>query len=166
MRSDTSTLVTEQPLRAAFDEHYPGLVRLLLVMTGRREVAEDLAQEAFVRLAPKIAHLATEEVGPYVRRIGLNLWKNHLRRLAIEVRVRRRDRTAPPDHAEWVDRRLDVARAVRRLPARQRACVVLRFYEDLSEAAVADIVGCSVGSVKTHTSRGLARLRKELGDED
>ncbi|TMK84544.1 MAG: SigE family RNA polymerase sigma factor [Actinobacteria bacterium] len=158
--------VSEGSLRSAFEEHYVHLVRLLAFLTGRREAAEDLAQEAFVRLAPKIDHLSADEVGPYVRRIAINLWKNHRRRLAMEFRARIREGPWPVDASQSVPSRVDMARAIRRLPARQRACVVLRFYEDMPEAAVAETLGCSVGSVKTHTSRGLARLRKELGHED
>jgi RNA polymerase sigma-70 factor (sigma-E family) len=166
MAAVASVQVRNEPLRVAFDEHYVGIVRLLWALTGNREIAEDLAQDAFVRLAPKMRALGKEEVGPYVRRIAINLWKNHLRRLAIEIRVRRHEVVTPRDAAESPDRWLDVATAVRRLPGRQRACVVLRFYEDLPESAVAEILGCSVGSVKTHTSRGLIKLRKELSHED
>jgi RNA polymerase sigma factor (sigma-70 family) len=55
---------------------------------------------------------------------------------------------------------------VRKLPSGQRACLVLRYYEDLSERATAEVLGCSIGSVKSQTSRALAKLRKELKDED
>jgi DNA-directed RNA polymerase specialized sigma24 family protein len=58
-----------------------------------------------------------------------------------------------------------VRRALAALPARQRAALVLRYFEDLPEAQVADLLGCSVGTVKTHTSRGIRRLRELLGDE-
>ena len=58
-----------------------------------------------------------------------------------------------------------VRRALAAVPARQRAALVLRYFEDLPEAQVADLLGCSVGTVKTHTSRGIRRLRELLGDE-
>jgi DNA-directed RNA polymerase specialized sigma24 family protein len=106
----------DEMLRDAFEEHYVLVVRLLIILTGRQDVAEDLAQEAFVRLAPKIQGLSEDAVGPYVRRIGINLWKNHVRRLGIELRARRRESPRPADAAESVHWRVDIARAVRRLP--------------------------------------------------
>ncbi|GHE09075.1 hypothetical protein GCM10011381_12220 [Klenkia taihuensis] len=70
-----------------------------------------------------------------------------------------REDTGPAD-------RLDLWRALTALPARMRAVLVLRFYEDLSEAATAELLGCSVGTVKSQTSRGLARLRTHLPADD
>jgi RNA polymerase sigma-70 factor (sigma-E family) len=154
-----------EPLRAAFEEHYSGVVRFCALLSGRRELAEDLAQEAFVKLAPKIDRLDPEVVGPYVRRIAVNLWKNRLRRLALERR--HRDEAArPPAELPPVEQRDELMAALRRLPVRQRACIVLRYYEDLSEKDTAATLGCSVGTVKSSTSRGLDRLRKELSDAD
>jgi RNA polymerase sigma-70 factor (sigma-E family) len=153
-------------LRMAFEAHYAGVARLCLLLCGSREEAEDLAQEAFVRLAPRLEDLDLEAVGPYVRRIAVNLWKNRLRRLALEVKGKVRlgslRRTIDEPGREEHER---VWQAVRRLPKGQRACVVLRYYEDLSEAEAAEVLGRSLGTVKSQTSRGLARLRKELGDE-
>src|SRR5205807_5458807 len=114
-------------------------------------------------LARKIDRLEPTAVGPYVRRTATNLWKNRLRRLALERRHR-------PDAAEAsvslppIEERDAVMAALRRLPIRQQACLVLRYYEDRSEKDTAAALGCSVGTVKSTTSRALARLRKDLSD--
>ena len=98
LREDVATEArsAEGPLREAFEIHYERLVRLCFLLTGRRDAAEDVVQEAFVRLAGKIDRLDAEAVGPYVRRIALNLWKNRLRRLALELR----HRSSEPPRAE------------------------------------------------------------------
>jgi RNA polymerase sigma-70 factor (sigma-E family) len=157
--------LVDEPLRAAFEEHYAGVVRFCALLSGRRDVAEELAQEAFVRLAPKIDGLERAAVGPYVRRIAVNLWKNRLRRLALE---RRHPDVTPPQPVAGpaFEDRDELWGAVLRLPVRQRACLVLRYYEDLSEKDTAATLGCSIGTVKSTTSRALARLRKELTDAD
>jgi RNA polymerase sigma-70 factor (sigma-E family) len=155
--------LVDEPLRAAFEEHYSRVVQFCLLLSGRRDVAEDLAQEAFVRLAGRIERLDREAIGPYVRRIAVNLWKNRLRRAALELRHRSRGRepeTGPPS----LEERDEMWTAVKRLPVRQRACVVLRYYEDLAEKDVAATLGCSVGTVKSQTSKALTKLRKELSD--
>jgi RNA polymerase sigma-70 factor (sigma-E family) len=152
-------------LRLAFEAHYPGLVRFSALISGEPSVAEDLAQEAFVRAADRIERVDASKIGAYLRRTALNVWKNRLRRMAVERRARVRASERPPA-ASSPEERDAVWGAVRRLPAGQRACLVLRYYEDLSERETADVLGCSVGTVKSQTSRALARLRKELSDED
>jgi RNA polymerase sigma factor (sigma-70 family) len=124
-------------------------------------MAEEIVQEAFVRALPKLPSLAEEAVYPYLRRAVLNLWKNRLRRMVLERRYERAGRVEQDPAAVIVERDA-VWGVVLRLPPRQRACIVLRYYEDLPEREVADILGCSVGTVKSHTSRGLARLRDEV----
>jgi RNA polymerase sigma-70 factor (sigma-E family) len=156
----------QDPVRRAFEAHYGRLVRLAALLLGRSEGAEDLAQDAFVKAAMKIEALPDDEVGPYLRRVLLNLWKNRLRRLAVERRFRFRVARPDVEQPGTFEERDAMWRAVQALPSRQRACLVLRYYEDLSERTVAEIMGCSVGTVKSQTSRGLARLRKELGSED
>jgi RNA polymerase sigma-70 factor (sigma-E family) len=155
----------EEAMRAAFEEHYLPLLRLCMLLSGQKQVAEDIVQEAFVRAAPSFARLGTDEVGPYLRRVVVNLWKNRLRRLRLERRAMARLVGDSRASRHSVEGRLSLWSLVLRLPDRQRACVVLRFYEDLPERAVASILSCSVGTVKSHTARGLARLRKELEDE-
>ena len=166
MRQDVATDAgfVGEPLRAAFEEHYSRLVGLCFLLTGRRDMAEDVAQEAFVRLATRIHGLEPEAVGPYVRRIAVNLWKNRLRRMALEVRHRRE--APPPGGRTAFEDRDELWTLVKGLPPRQRACVVLRYYEDLSEGDAAAALGCSIGTVKSQTSKALARLRKEFGHVD
>ena len=150
-------------LRTAFEQHAARLLGLSILLTGRREIAEDLVQDAFVRLAPKMDALDADAVWPYLRRIAVNLWKNRLRRLALETRHRGVEPVTAPDPdpdraAVWV--------AVQSLPPRQRTTVVLRFYEDLTEAETARVMGCAVGTVKSQTAKALAKLERELEDAD
>jgi RNA polymerase sigma-70 factor (sigma-E family) len=153
-----------EAMREAFDQHYLALLRLCVLLSGSRELAEDLVQEAFVRAAQKIQYLPPDEVRPYLRRAAVNLWKKRLRRIVLETR-HRGDRSVSRVQALSLEDRDALWRAVIRLPDRQRACLVLRYFEDMSERAVAETLGCSVGTVKSHTSRALTRLRKEVTDE-
>jgi RNA polymerase sigma-70 factor (sigma-E family) len=138
------------------------LLRLCVLLSGDRHVAEDIVQDVFVKVAPRIDEVSAERVGSYLRKVAVNLWKNRLRSLVRERRAR--GRTVIETVAGGVGRedRAVLRAAVLGLPKRQRACLVLRYYEDLSEREVASVLGCSIGTVKSQTSRGLARLRREL----
>jgi RNA polymerase sigma-70 factor (sigma-E family) len=156
----------QEALRAAYEEHYVPLLRLCVLLSGDRHVAEDIVQDAFVRVAPRIGNVSAEHWSPYLRRVVLNLWKNRLRSLTRERRARDRsaiDRVADPIGRED---RAALRSAVLRLPKKQRACLILRYYEDLPEREVASLLGCSIGTVKSQTSRALARLRREFEGED
>lgn len=141
------------------------LLRLCVLLSGDRQVAEDIVQDAFVRVAPRIGEVHTEHMASYLRTVAVNLWKNRLRSLARERRAR--DRSAMDPVTDPIGREEGAAlwAAVLRLPKRQRACLVLRYYEDLPEREVASVLGCSIGTVKSQTSRALARLRKEFEGE-
>ncbi|HEX9236509.1 MAG TPA: SigE family RNA polymerase sigma factor [Actinomycetota bacterium] len=152
------------PLRTAFEQHSGTLLRLCALLLGRREGAEDLMQESFVRLAPKVSRLEPEIVWPYLRRIAVNLANDRFRRMALDFRARTQQVPGPSESPDAAVAQ-EVWEAVRRLPARQRACVVLRYYEDMTEKQIAEALGCSVGTVKSSASRALDHLRKELGDE-
>lgn len=166
MNAATATRASaREKLRDAFEDHYRPLVRFCALVSGEPSAAEDLAQEAFVRTAERIDRVDVAKVGAYLRRTALNVWKNRLRRLMVERRARARRPDEPPEPSSAEDRDL-LWSAVRRLPPGQRACLALRFYEDLSERETAEVMGCSIGTVKSQTSRALARLRKELSDED
>jgi RNA polymerase sigma-70 factor (sigma-E family) len=144
------------------------LTRTAYFLTADRHLAEDLVQtalaETYVRW-PGIRDTAKAEA--YARRVLVNAnaawWR---RRSATEVPVSSAPDAARPDDTAAVTERAPLLDALRQLPARQRAAVVLRFYDDLSEAETARALGCSVGSVKRHTARGLDRLRRLVdGDE-
>lgn len=137
-----------------------------LLTAGDRQAAEDLVQtalaQAFVAWR-RIREPAAREA--YVRRTLTRAAIRRTRRLAwrAEVLV-----VEPPvgsigDLSEPVDQRLTVWPMLRALPARQRAVLVLRYYEDLSEAQIADALRCSPGTVKSHASRALETLRSQLG---
>jgi RNA polymerase sigma factor (sigma-70 family) len=122
-------------------------------VTGVRTDAEDIAQEAMVRAYSRWEQIG-DHVEPWVTRVATNLALDSVRRRRYGFRL-------PSRHPEQlaVDDRLDLARAIARLPKRQREAVALRFIADLAEADVARLMGCSAGSVKQHASRGLASLR-------
>lgn len=153
-------------LEELYVAHHDHLVRLAMVCSGDPTVAEDTAQEAFVRLGRSRRWPAPGSELAYLRRTVVNLVHGHHRKLA----VRRAPRPAPPDPRSD-DPALDaasseslrrIAHAVRALPPRQRDCVVLHYFADLSEAVVAQTLGVTAGSVKTHLHRARATLAEAL----
>jgi RNA polymerase sigma-70 factor (sigma-E family) len=152
-------------LRHAYEHHGARLLRLATLVAGSRDVGEEIMQEAFVRAATTLPRLSDEETGPYLRTVALNVWRNRLRRLLLEHRVRMPWIAPSTDERSFEDRDA-LWRAMRRLPPRQRACLVLRYYEDLSERETATALRCSVGTVKSLSSRGIARLRREMQGVD
>lgn len=154
-----------EALREAFEQHYPWLVRLCGLLSGRPDMAEDLAQECFVRSARRIGQLPRGEWSPYLRTVAVNLWRSHLKRMKLERRSRQRMETWITDSGSAIGEREDLWRGLRSLGHGQRACIVLRYYLDMSERDVAGTLGCSVGTVKSQTSKGLSRLRRVMGDD-
>jgi RNA polymerase sigma-70 factor (sigma-E family) len=150
---------------ALFDAHFGRAVRLAwLLAPGDPGAAEDAAADAIARVWPKWAKGGISDFWPYLRIAVVNGVRGRGRRVAIG---RRHEPTlveaSVTDAFEIavVDRAV-LADALRALPDRQRTAVVLRFYEDLSEAECARVMSCSVGTVKSTTSRGLAALRAQL----
>jgi RNA polymerase sigma-70 factor (sigma-E family) len=146
----------------------PTLLRTTYAVTGDRQLAEDAVQVAFAKAYASWArvHRASDPTA-YVRRIAINAAIGHHRRASFRRETpvdRLPDRTADagPDLLE----RDEVWRAVRALPPRQRAVVVLRYYEDLSERQIADALGCRPGTVKSQAAAALATLRARLGELD
>ena len=131
------------------------MVRLAHLITGSNAVAEEVVQEAFIRLQEHWDR--AENPTGYLRTIVTNLCRTQLRRRDHERRL------APPTQLVAFQPEIDETwAAVCRLPFRQRAALALRFYEDLDEAEIARILGCRPGTVKSTVHRGLARLRKEM----
>jgi RNA polymerase sigma factor (sigma-70 family) len=134
---------------------WPGLVRLGRLLTGSQEQGEDIAQEAVLGLLRRESVLAPRA---YLRRSMVNLSINHARRTSRERFYLAGIREL---HVQTSD--IDeIWPVVVGLPARQRAVVVLRYYEDLSEADIAAVLGCRPGTVKSLAARALKRLRQEL----
>ena len=139
------------------------LLRTALLLTGQRAEAEDLVQIALERAYRHWPRICRSE-GPerYVRKILARASAERWRRLA-----RRPERAMPAaehgpveqDRTNEIADRDYLLRALAALPPRQRAVVVLRYFDDLSEAETAQMLGCSLGTVKSQTARGLARLR-------
>ena len=142
----------------------PDGIRLAFLLTGDRALAEDLVQDAFARLVGRLQHLRDRGAfGAYLRRTIVNLATSHFRRRRVERAYL--ERLAAATSAVTNDNDdLDEAmhRVLLRLPQRQRAAIVLRFYEDLSDVQTAEILRCSAGNVRSLVSRGMASLREAL----
>jgi RNA polymerase sigma-70 factor (sigma-E family) len=145
--------------------HHPSAVGLAFLLTGDRHHAEDLAQEAFVRLAGRFGHLRhVEAFEAYLRRTIVNLHTSSLRRKRLERAHAAREAARPrsADVQPDVARQEDIWRSLRELPARQRAAVVLRYYGDLSEREAAEALGCSVPALKSMVARAIRTLRERV----
>lgn len=162
------TIDPDRLVAALFRQEGANLVRLARLFTDDRNAAEDLVQEAFIRLH-RSAHRIEDpaKAAPYLRSILLNLARDHNRRGLMSFRHQEAavPETSPDCPAEQVVRdetQETVLEALRSLPPRQRDCLVLRFYFDLSGPEIAETLGISPNSVKTHCRRGLAALKDRL----
>ena len=142
----------------------PALIRLAYLLTGDQHAAEDLLQTALMKTAGRWRHLRHEDPEAYVRTVmyrdQVSRWRRRRRRTEVPVHSPpERPYADPSGHA---DIRLTMRRALLCLPPDQRAVLVLRYYEDLPETAVAELLGCSVGTVRSRTHRAVTRLRALL----
>jgi RNA polymerase sigma-70 factor (sigma-E family) len=162
---DSGALVAE-----LFERESTALVRLARLFTDDRNAAEDLVQEAFVRLH-HAAHRIDDRTraAAYLRSIVLNLARDHNRRGLMSLR--HFEALTPEASPQALDDRIvldeqqaAVVEALHALSPQQRDCLVLRFYLELSERETADTLGISPNSVKTHCRRGFDRLRTRLAD--
>jgi RNA polymerase sigma-70 factor (sigma-E family) len=157
--------VDEGSFAAVFNAHHHQAVRLAYLLVSDADQAEDVVSEAFAKVYVRWRKGEVRDVGAYVRRAVANEASSRLRRRYLERRVAG-ERSGDDRGVRLVDEdaadRDAVWRGIQGLPARQRAAVVLRYYEDLSEAETAEVLGCSVGTVKSNTSRGLAKLQALL----
>jgi RNA polymerase sigma-70 factor (sigma-E family) len=150
-------------LAEVYVRHAPEGIRLAYLLTGDRALAEDLVQEAFLRFVGRLHFVRNPDaVEGYLRRTIVNLSKNHFRHQAVE-------RSYLARHAgEVVEGRADpdvptyetIRTALLALPVRQRAAIVLRYYEDLPEGQIAEILGCRPATVRSLVARGLEALRQ------
>ena len=143
----------------------PALLATAYLLTGDRHRAEDLLQSALAKALRHWSRIRRQgSAEPYVRRIMVNeqrsWWRSRRGYPVADVP----DRPTSSGDPAGMSERDAVWQALRRLPPRTRAVLVLRYWEDLSEAETAQILDCSVGSVKSQASRGLRRLAEVLGE--
>jgi RNA polymerase sigma-70 factor (sigma-E family) len=149
----------------------PALTQAAFLLTGDRHRAEDLVQTALARSYAAWDRIERTDPEAYVRRVMLNAYRSWCRRrpwreAPSDVVVEQADaahRGHEPDHATEAAERDLVWRALAALSPQQRAVVVLRYYEDRSDAEIAELLGCSVGTVKRQSARALAKLRGPAG---
>jgi RNA polymerase sigma-70 factor (sigma-E family) len=152
-------------------EHYRALVRMATLVVGDVGVAEQVTQDAFVKLHLRWGGLRRLDRAPaYLRSTVLNGARSHLRRRKVSDRYDARRTAGPasatPESSALAGAERDrVVGALGLLPERQREAVVLRYYLDLPEADIAAAMGVSAGSVKSHLHRGLAALARHLGED-
>ena len=136
------------------------LQRTAYLLTGDWALAEDLLQTALARIYPRWDRIVRDDPDAYVRKVLVNTWSSWWRRKwRGEVPSDALVDTAGMDPYAEADRRRAVAAALAGLPPKQRATVVLRFHEDMTEAQVAAVLGVSIGTVKSQTAKALAKLR-------
>jgi RNA polymerase sigma-70 factor (ECF subfamily) len=152
----------DEAFEFAFRDLHPRARRLALRIVGEPAVADEIASEALARAFADWKKLrSVDYLDAWVLRVTTNL--------ALHVAMRRKVRLLPPPPLEPQDGvavRMGLVAALRRLPARQREAVALRYLADMSEDDVARSLGVSAGTVKQHVHRGLASLRALLGDEN
>jgi RNA polymerase sigma-70 factor (sigma-E family) len=139
-----------------------GLLRVAYLLMGERGAAEDLVQEVLEQMYVHWRRIRGGVPEAYARRALVNRATNRWRRRRPETALNEVD-VSSPDHSEGVAVRTAVLEALRELPPKQRATVVLRYLEDLPVAEVAAAMNCSIGTVKSNTKRGIDRLREVLG---
>lgn len=153
---------------ALFDRTYAPMCRLAYVIVGDAALAEEIVMESMLKTFKGWTRIRDmERIDAYVRRAVVNMCRSKIRRKVVEARVNQtihhRDERKAPD---WDPERHETSRlvwaAVRELPERQRACVVLRYFEDLPEAQIAEALQCSVGTVKSQLSKARAKLESAL----
>ena len=154
---------------AAFSEFVEArshaLLRTAYLMVGDHQLAQDLLQEALIKTLiawPKLRDPA--KVDAYVRRTVVTTAITWRRRRSFHERpVQPMPEVSGVDQVEALATHQVLVAQLRQLSPRQRAAIVLRYYEDLTESQTADVMGCSVGAVKSHVSVGLSRLRERMG---
>lgn len=158
----------EEAVAELFDRHYAPLCRLAYVILGDAALAEEIVMESLLKTFTGWGRLRdVDRIDAYLKRAVINLCRSKIRRKMIEARVNsvihHRDELKAPD---WDPERHETGRlvweAVAQLPERQRACVVLRYFEDLPEAEIAEILDCSVGTVKSQLSKARAKMEPVL----
>jgi RNA polymerase sigma-70 factor (sigma-E family) len=165
----SGTMDPDALVQALFAAEGQRLVSLARFFVDDQTAAEDLVQEAFIRLSRSAARIRdADKAAAYLRSIVINLARDHNRRGLVSLRHRpppQPDEPSAEERAAATESRREVVEAIRRLPRRQRDCVVMRYYLDLPPDEIAATLGLSTNSVKTHLQRGLRALETMLREE-
>lgn len=167
--AETGTGSLSRTIDDLYREYAGHAYRLAYLMTQDREVAGDLVQDAFVRVIARFGHLRRPaSFEQYLRRTVVNLANGHFRKQSLEKRyvARQKYQKPQPDDVAEIELRYDLGRRLLQLPPRQRIALVLRYYEDLSEHQIADLLGISARAVNSLVTRGLDKLRQQEGSHD
>ncbi|HVM33974.1 MAG TPA: SigE family RNA polymerase sigma factor [Actinomycetota bacterium] len=159
---------THAGLYELYELHADRAKRLAYLLTGDPDLAEDLLQDAFVKVAGAFRGIRKPEAfGGYLRTTIVNLARSYFRRSKSERAYLEKERARPARANEQPDLavRTDLFQALQKLSVRQRTAVVLRYYEDLSERQAADVLGLSVPALKSLVNRAMENLRAEVGSE-
>ena len=155
--------VADGSFEAFVAERSTTLLRTAYLLTGDRGHAEDLLQTALIKTYRHWGRIDHDDPTPFVRRVLVTTHAGWRRRLRVSEFVSNTPLLAGASEPAFdPGERDEMTAALAQLPPRMRAVLVLRYWEDLSEAGTAEVLGCSVNTVKTHTTRGLARLRELL----
>jgi RNA polymerase sigma-70 factor (sigma-E family) len=160
----------DRKISALFSQHYDRLCGLAAVILGDADLAEEIVMEAIAKTFTGWNRIRNQERADiYVRRAVVNLCRSRIRRRMIERRVNQTVQGWEELRPEAWDANLhETARmvwnAVRDLPVRQRACIVMFYMDDMSESAIAEILDCSTGTVRSQLSRARSKLRVALAD--
>src|SRR3954471_1836935 len=153
---------TEADVASFVAARWQSLVRFGFMLTGDRAAGEDLVQDALLRCLPSWGRLDPQGVESYVRKVMSRLaWKAHRHPLRMSSSSAQTE-PVTADIADSSSEQSDLPRALRGLPRQQRVVLVLRYWQDLSEAEIAELLGCRQGTVKSRASRACAQLREDL----
>ncbi len=153
----------DDEIATLFDRHYREMRSLAFALLGDLGQAEEVASDVFVKAFSGWGRFRSlDHPQSYLRRMTVNECRGRIRRQRLELRVNEVTQRRERDEVSDAQRDLDLLAAVRTLPERQRACVVLRYLEDLSEQETADLLGISVGTVKSQLAKARASLQPQI----
>ncbi|MFF0271112.1 SigE family RNA polymerase sigma factor [Kribbella sp. NPDC004536] len=145
----------------------PPLLRFATVLCGSPHLAEDVVQDVAIKAQQKWDRIGqAEHPDAYVRRMVVNEYLSWRRKWSRYVPLAEIEQGSSPDHADRTADRDELLGELAKLPRRQRAVLVLRYYGGQTDAEIAETLGCSAGTVRAHASRALATLRVELRIEE
>lgn len=157
------------PLAKLYDEHSASAFRLAFLLTGDTDLAEDLVQDAFVKLIARFGNLrGPQAADAYIKRTVVNLSNDLFRHRRVERAYLARTRGSAgrsPDELPDVEGKDQLWMQLQRIAPRQRSALVLRYFEDLSEQQTADVLGCSLRTAKSLVARGMHAMRAQQEGE-